>query len=82
MLTPLLSMLMKKTEGSTFQMLEEDTGFAVCFTTQLSLSSFAFCEKIEAAKWSGLATKNTNARPHAHISCPASVRIVAPVTSP
>ena len=30
-------MLVKKTEDSTFRLLEEDAGFAVCFTTQLSL---------------------------------------------
>lgn len=71
MLTPLPLMSMVKTEDSKFGLLEEDTGFAVCFTTQLSLVVRLLQEKIEAAKSSVLATKKTNARPHAHISCPA-----------
>ena len=36
-LTPLPLMSTVKTEDSMFGLLEEDTGFAVCFTTQLSL---------------------------------------------
>jgi len=73
-LTPLPLMSIEKAEDSAFGLLEGETGFAVCFTTQLSLVVRLLQEKIEAAKSSVLATKKTNARPHAHISCPASVR--------
>lgn len=76
-LTPLE--LVKKTEETLFWWLEEETGFEVHFTTQLSAIVRLLREEIEAAKSSVLATKkSSNARPHAHISCPASVRVVAP----
>ena len=75
-LTPLE--LVKKTEETLFWSLEGETGFEVSFTTQLTAIVRLLREEIEAAKSSVLATKKSNARPHAHISCPASVRVVAP----
>jgi len=69
-LTPLPLMSTVKTEDSMFGLLEEDTGFAVCFTTQLSLV-VRLLQEYRNCKSSALATQKTNSRPHAHISCPA-----------
>ena len=54
-------MSMKKTEDTPLRMLEKETGYALYFTTQMSLVvRCAFCEKMKVAKSSVLATKKTN----------------------